>query len=296
MYVLYEKATNRVVQVSISSVKEPTWADVVEGLPNAYLYAGFSMADDPEVLRNMYRYEVCTRADGTKYLERHKRLTLEYEGGWTVVSGWQRLVCKDEPVFLRVRFVDEDGVTAAVSGTLRVDAVNVDVSDAYVEVDNQDHVDLYITGRSMCHTSVDMHFYPTSHPFHRPDRADNEGRPCIKEQFQINVVSLGTFKKHANRPYLDVVPVSPSISADGVSTTVCHVYKRLPNGTIDNGASDTVDITTSRGYLLQESTQLVNGRGSFVLRSIAETVTTQLVVRSTDSNVIRGEGAVRFCP
>lgn len=295
MYVLYEKATNRIERVSISDVKEPTRADVIVGLENPQLYDGFNTTDNEDVIFNKFSYEVRFNSSGEPYLYYHQPLHMECESQeWVLAHGWQRQLCEGEDTLITVKFLNDAGDPVAVSGELRADSYHLHISDSHIMLDDQEDVSFYVRGRFPCHTSIELHLYPTNYAYVRPDRGANEGRPFVRDRCRVNVASCGTYKKYSDMPYYDLVTDKVSIPADGASLANLTVVKRHANGTADTSSNETVLITTTRGLLSTESLQLVDGIGTFSLRSVEETVDADVVVKSEGGRTIRDEVTIHF--
>ncbi len=213
-------------------------------------------------------YEVRFKDNGDPYLYYHSQIRMAYECDWALAHGWQRQLCEGDETLFTVKFVNEAGDPVSISGELRVDSYHLHISDSHMVIDDQEQVSFFIRGDRPCHTSVELHLYPASHLFHRLDRGGNEGRPFVRERIRVNVASCGTYRKYADKPYYDLTASPATLPADNTSTTTLTVVRRHANGIADTSSNETVLLGTTRGRLSADSIQLVDGVGTFTLRSI----------------------------
>jgi len=100
-------------------------------------------------------------------------------------------------------------------------------------------------------------------------------------------------------PYnkISLQTATPEIKADGKSKAIITIQKYRFNGEIENPetGSEKVIITSTRGYLSTLHLTLINGKGSFTLTSVPETVEAIIMV-SADGFLPTKPLKIQFSP
>jgi hypothetical protein len=105
--------------------------------------------------------------------------------------------------------------------------------------------------------------------------------PSVPGDYLIKIEDKGVSFEYSPRPVLTLKPEKAELKADGVSKLRFEVQtkKRREDGElIDYAGSGEIRISASRGLLSALKAELVNGRASFTLTSVPETVTSTVMV------------------
>ena len=107
-----------------------------------------------------------------------------------------------------------------------------------------------------------------------------------------------------NREYLELTTDAvdtdgdgiPDIVGDGQSTATITIKKYLGTGDLDTSFNGEVNVSVTRGRISSRKFNLVNGIGTVVLTSIAETTLTFITVVPTNTDILADDISIFFRP